>query len=222
MGYLNGQLPASALTTLGPGFNLERRAAIAWANMRHVGRIVGIRVEPVDGYGCGYRSLAVQDVYYRAARGDRDAAVKAGIDPTMHVNVAAPGYSPHGYGTRADTLFNGGVNSTTLEFASWFGWSREFGAADRYHYAHDGKTYGVAETVKNRVVADYLNGRHLGRTTTTAEDGEWPVRSNFSWMLQTAGHRDKLYPTPPYVIDGEAGARTRWLRDHYWSVLWNS
>lgn len=57
-----------------------------------------------------------------------------------------------------------------------------------------------------KAVATYLNGLHLGRTSTAAQDGvEGP---NYWWMIQTWGRKNGVYGKA-YVIDGIPGPHTR-------------
>lgn len=223
--YPNGRLPATILTTLEPGFVLRKTTAVAYRNLEKLARLqLDTRATPVDSYGCGYRDIAIMTVYYRASQGDLAAKRIAGIDPAMTISVAAPPNSSHAQGTRADIAFNGTVpNEAHLELAARCGWTREFGTDDRHHFAHDGRTFTVREEDKVRVLARYLNGRHLGRHTTADEDGK--PGENFIWLLQAAGRADGIYPAP-YRVDGdwEPTSRTRTynvLYPHYWKVLWN-
>ena len=62
-------------------------------------------------------------------------------------------------------------------------------------------------------IAAYLNGRALGKTTKTAVDGIPDV--TYWTLVQLAGKRDGLYPSPPYKLDGKAGPKTYGLEKHY-------
>lgn len=73
-----------------------------------------------------------------------------------------------------------------------------------------------------RRVAAYLNGRNLGRRTTSDVDGiridPGEVKSNYWWLIQTSGNIDGLYPVPEFVIDGVPGEKSRALEGHYGQI----
>lgn len=142
MTALNGMLPASSLVTVAPGEQLSTPTANAYRALVAAGKHVGITVALAGGVGSGYRSLAVQELYVKASHGDADAARQVGLNPGSSISVAAAGYSSHGWGTRADLLFNGSSWPTKaqLDLAAKFGFTREFGADDPNHFEHDGKT----------------------------------------------------------------------------------
>jgi hypothetical protein len=226
---VNGAVNASSLVTLATGFQLNTVSAVAWRNMVAVGTLEGIRVTPVAKFGSGYRSLQAQKWFrdsYKGVESAREELAKRGvvIDPNMHVNVAVPGQSSHGTGTRADTFFNGhSPEPSHIAFAARFGWVREFGTADENHFAHDGHTYTISTADKVRCVAAYLNERKLGQTTTSEKDGKrdtsGKVQEHYAWLLQAAGIKDRLYKVPPFVHDGKWGDRTAWLETHYWNQI---
>lgn len=225
MVYQNGRIPVTALTTIQPGVQLLNSAAAGFRLWQRLSALEGVKLTvatPV--YGSGYRDIATQVVYWKASQGDRAAMEKAGLNSASAVRVAAPGGSVHGFGDRLDVVWGGSAAPThdQLELAARCGWDREFGSADPNHLAHDGRTHTASEADRNRIVCRWLNGRQLGRTSNTDQDGTWPADSNFSWMVQEQGHRDGLYPTPPYEKDGIRGPRTIWLRDHYFIRLWNA
>lgn len=219
--YPNGRIPLTALTFV-DGVPLLNSAAAGYKLWKRIAELEGSTIGPARPvYGSGYRDIATQQVYWRAAHGDTAAAVKCGIDPNLHVTMASPGDSSHGTGDRLDVAFphSGPPSPADLELAARYGWHREFGSADEYHFQHDGRTHTPTSADKNRIVCRWLNGKHLSVTSTTDQDGLWPTKSHFSRMLQEQGHKDGIYPTPQYVIDGIAGPRTEWLRDHYFTIL---
>lgn len=219
--YANGRIPLSALKTV-DGVPLLSAAATSFLMWQKIAALEGSKIGPARPlYGSGYRDIATQQTYYKAAHGDKAAAAKCGIDPNMKVTMASPGYSSHGWGDRLDVAFphSGPPSNSDLELAARYGWDREFGSADEYHFQWDGKTHTATSADKNRIVCHWLNGKELSVHSTTDKDGVWPVKSNFSRMLQEQGHKDGLYPTPQFKIDGIAGPRTEWLREHYFTLL---
>lgn len=217
---------ASQVRTVAPGMILVGPVARQMQALILLGAIDGRRLTPAGRFGAGWRDLRTQRLFFDASRGNLAAigtlhALGTTIDPHLHVSVAMPGTSSHGDSTRVDVLFNG-RNATGADIA-WMAshnWDHEFGAADQNHFRWTGTMSGaVATRTRNRVVAHFLNTRHLGRSTAADQDGDWPERSNMGWLLQTLGHEDGLYPTPKYTIDGIRGPRTTWLRDHYFEQL---
>lgn len=139
----NGRIPDDQLSTVAVGERLlagtanALRALIAQAAHEHV----SIKLAP--GRGSAYRDLALQELYYAADHGDKDAQAKTHHVPTPgEVKVAAPGGSSHGWANRVDLLFDGSARPTVvhLNLAKRFGFAREFGSADANHFEHDGKT----------------------------------------------------------------------------------
>lgn len=225
--YPNGRVPASALTSVARGVQLLNPVASAYGALIRVAAFDGITVRPAAGVGSGYRSLAIQQLFYQAGNGDKAAAEKVGLSGTSSVAVAAPGYSSHGTGTRVDLVFDGSDDprGPHLELAARYGFTREFGTRDRNHFAHDVKTgiHGIRDHDKVRMIGKYLNNRTLAGEKTGAEkSGE---RGSFYWTrIQEAGRKDGIYP-PPYLIDGDPNRKdgkpslTRKLENHYWSLI---
>jgi hypothetical protein len=190
--------------------------------------IHGITVRPAGGLGSGYRDLKTQQIFYDASRGNVADAKLADLNPDSRTAIAAPGGSSHGWGDRVDLLFNGSSDPSKLDLAlaNHFGFTREFQAADPNHFQHDGRTAtgGPNPADWRRIVAHYLNGRQLGETTTTEQDGivDRSRPQHYTWEIQAAGMQDRLYPSPPYKHDGIPGPRTDSVEAHYRSVLWAS
>jgi len=64
-----------------------------------------------------------------------------------------------------------------------------------------------------KLIAAYLNARALGKTTTATKDG---IPGTLYWtLIQMAGQKDGLYPSPAYTIDGKPGPKTYALEKHY-------
>lgn len=230
MAYRNGEVPATALRSVAPGVQLVSATANAYKSLVLIGALDGIKITPAAGVGSGYRSIALQKLFYAAYKGDTKAAIQVGLNPDSRVAVAQPGYSTHGFGTRIDLLFGGSSlpNSGQLELAAENGWDREFGKDDPNHFKHDGVTgiSGPSDENRNRILATWLNSLGLGKQTTTAEDGKHSTDPStpqiYTWLIQTQGHKDGLYPTPLYKIDGKWGPRTAWLERYYWQKIWGS
>jgi hypothetical protein len=195
MAYQAGRLPITALRTIAPGAPLISSAAQAFFNMALIARLYdGTRIAPVSTYGSAYRDWATALVFYKAGQGDRAAAAKAGIDPKLHVSIAYPPGS-HGHGTRLDMAFNGHEpDKGNLEFAARYGWTREFGAADRFHFMHDGRTAvsGVRGFDKICLTGRFLNDLHLGTNTAAEHTGRRDKQ--FIWLVQHYGHMKNTYP----------------------------
>lgn len=223
----NGRIPLSQLTDVYQGNLLLNSVAVSAKTLIKIGPLEGVKVTTPSGGDrgiSGYRDLARQALFVSASKGNKAAAARCNIDPNMKVSMGAVGYQSHGYGDRIDLLFNGhSPDASDLALVARYGGVQEFGDNDRNHFRFTKAVSGVAESDKNRIVAHFLNGQHLGKTTTTDADGEWPTRSNFSWMLQKYGSQQHgWYPQPQYKIDGEAGTRTKWVRDKLFTQLWAS
>jgi nucleoid-associated protein YgaU len=138
----NGKIPATDLTTVAVGVQLVHGAANAYRALVAQGAHEHIAIKPAPGVGSGYRDLAVQEEFYDAAHGNAAAARAVQLNTSSSINVAAPGFSSHGWGDRIDLLFDGSQNPTAvdLNLAKRFGFIREFGASDSNHFEHDGKT----------------------------------------------------------------------------------
>lgn len=223
----NGRVPSTSLRTFdGTPLLSSTRNALKVAAL--LGELIGVAVRPAAGVGSGYRDLAMQTLFYRAAHGDRTAAQTVGLSSASSVAVALPGSSSHGTGNRVDVVFNGSDSPTRDQIAlmNHCGFTREFGADDPNHFEHDGRTAisGPNSADWNRIVAHYLNGRHLGKTTTTVQDGrvDRSKYQNYTWEVQAAGIADRLYPSPPYKHDGIPGPKTDTVAAHYRNVLWTS
>lgn len=206
--YPNGRVPVGALTELSHGFLLLNSVANAYRGWHAASRLHGVRIDPVDSYGSGYRSLAVQKVFWEAGQGNRVAAAMANLDPDLKVNIAVPGYSSHGTGTRADVLFNHhSPDASNIALAKKYGFTREFGNDDTNHFRHDLKTaingYRTDDLV--RIVCTELNGRNLGKSSNANIDGDRGPNdgtSHYRWMVQKAGKLDGIYKG---TVDGIFG-----------------
>lgn len=229
--YVNGRVPSSVLRTVAPGVQLASSAAVAWGALVLVARErYGWTFKPASGVGSGYRDLAMQKLYWQAGNGDAAAASKVGLSGSSTAGIAAPGSSSHGYGTAVDAVFNGSDRPTPgqLQLAARYGFTLTI-KGDPNHLGHDGVhgIHGVLDPDRVVILASYLNGRDLpGHRTGAEESGE---RGGYYWTrVQQAGRVDRLYPVPPYVIDGDPDrkdgrpSRTRWLEDHYWQLLTTS
>lgn len=230
--YANGQVPASALRTVAPGVQLLTPVASAYNAMILVGTHRGILVKPAPGVGSGYRSLTVQKLYWAAAHGDWDARQKVQLSSGSTASVASPGYSSHGFATAIDLLFAGSdhPSNSQLELAEDYGFRRTI-SGDPNHFGHDKKTgiSGVRDADKVKIIAAYLNSRHLHNLNGQLADKTGAVesgsRGKFYWtLIQLAGRADGIYPTG-YAIDGSPirkdgrPSRTSALETHYWTVL---
>lgn len=221
----NGKIPLSQLTNVYQGNLLLNSVAVSVKTMIRVGKLEGVTITTPKGGDrgiSGYRDLARQALFVKAANGNRAAAIRCNIDPNMKTNMGAVGHQSHGFGDRIDLLFNGqSPRPSDLALVARYGGVQEFGQDDRNHMWFKRAVSGPTEADKNRIVAHFLNGKRLGKTTTTDQDGEWPAKSNFSWMLQAYGATVKgWYPQPQFKIDGERGNRTVWVRDRIFSELW--
>lgn len=229
MAYRNGQVPLTALATVATGVQLLSAQANAYRSLVIMGKIDSIKIGPAPGVGSGYRSIAIQKLFYAAAQGDKKAAAQVGLNPQSTVSVAAPGYSSHGFGTRIDLVFAGSAtpNARHIELAGEHGWSQEFGERDPNHFRHDGTTSisGPSDSDRNRVLAHFLNEQGLGKRTATEEDGKHStdptVEQIYTWLLQTWLHRNtNRYPSQ-FRVDGKWGPQTargeRWL----WTQIWS-
>lgn len=138
----NGKIPSTDLITVAVGVQLVPGAAWAYRALVLQGAHEHISVRPAPGVGSGYRSLEVQEQFWRATHGDKTAARLVQLNTSSSVKVAAPGGSSHGWGDRIDLLFDGSQEptSTDLNLAKRFGFTREFGSADSNHFEHDGRT----------------------------------------------------------------------------------
>lgn len=223
----NGRIPLSQLTDVYHGNLMINSVAVSVKTLIRIGKLEGITITTPEGGDrgiSGYRDLARQALFVAASKGNRAAAVRCNMDPSMKTNMGAVGYQSHGFGDRIDLLFNGD-HPTALDLAlvERYGGVQEFGDDDKNHMWFKRAVSGVSDSDKNRIVAHFLNGQHLGRTTTTDKDGTWPVKSNFSWMVQEYGSKRKgWYPQPQFKIDGERGSRTIWVRNKIFTELWAS
>jgi nucleoid-associated protein YgaU len=138
----NGRLPASDLATVAVGVRLITGAANAYRALVAQGSHEHVAIKPAPGVGSGYRDLELQELFYRASRGDRAAIEQVHFNTSSTTKVAAPGGSSHGWGDRIDLLFDGSQtpDAADLNLAKRFGFTREFGSADSNHFEHDGKT----------------------------------------------------------------------------------
>ena len=153
------------------------------------------------------------------------AARRANIDPDLHVNVAAPGYSSHGTADRVDLLFNGhSPDAPALALAKRYGFTREFGTADETHFQHTGDTTGPTTYDKVRINALYLNGLRIGEPTASAHDGErdttGKTKQKYTLLLQTLAHQEGDYPTPLYKFYWLWGRRTAWFEERLFQLLY--
>lgn len=153
----NGRLTEKQLVHIAAGEQLATVTARAWRHLIIEGHRQGITITLAgSGIGSAYRSLAVQQDFYDAYHGDVVAAARVHLNPSSRIPVAYPGWSSHGWGTRADMLFNGSASPTSVELnlCKRFGWTREFGSADPNHFMHDGRT-----AIKPLSKADCVNAR---------------------------------------------------------------
>lgn len=159
--YPNGELPDSALSEIAPGERLAGPSANAYRALVAAGKAHGISIRLAAGVGSAYRSLSVQRDYWDAYNGNAAAAKRVGLNPASRIRVAQPRGSSHGFGTRADLLFNGSSSpdAADLALAKQYGWTREFGADDPNHFEHDGRT-AISSTASS------------APTSTTVRSGE--------------------------------------------------
>lgn len=208
-----GKMTQAELVTVQTGEQLSIPTSHAYKALVAAAAVKKITIK-VSSPGGAYRSLAVAEEMRAASLKGGLAAKEWNLSTSSTIPLGVPG--SHADGTRVDLLFNGSSlpNSTDIALAKQFGFTREFGNDDPNHFQHDGKTaIGATGSASVRKVAAYLNSRELGRTTTAVKDGV--AGTNFYWLLQTAGHKDGLYKTPPYKIDGEDGPKTESLLAHY-------
>lgn len=227
MGFANGQVPASALRTINSDASVLSPVFNAYKALVLLGHVLGWTIKPANGIGSGYRSLALQGLYYKADHGDKTAAQQVGLSATSTASVARPGFSTHGWGDRIDLVFNGSDNPSQdhLALANHLGFVRDI-AGDRNHFHHDLKTAisGPSTADWFRIKANYYNGLRLGETTDTVNDGrvDFTKRQNYTWLAQAHGHTIGLYPFPAYKHDGIWGPQTNKCDQHVQSQLWNS
>lgn len=120
MAYANGQLPASALSSI-PGGRLEHSAAAAWNAMREA---TGSDLRPL-GPNSSYRILAMQWVYYRR--------MLAGTG-----NLAAyPGTSNHGWAKAVDLMAQW-MRSVIDRAGRAFGWRKVEAPSEWWHVNYVG------------------------------------------------------------------------------------
>lgn len=230
MAYANGQVPTTALANIGPGTQLVKPAANAYKTLALLGHMFGWTIKPAAGVGSGYRNLALEALFYKASHGDKAAIDATQLSGSSIIRVAAPGYSSHGWGDRLDLVFNGSDHPTSgqIALANHCGWTREFGEDDPNHFMHNGRTAinGPGDADWIRILAHYFNGRHLGQTTTAEKDGivdkTGKVQQHYTWLVQAAGIKDGIYPSPPYLHDGKWGPKTNATDKHYRMLLWNA
>jgi hypothetical protein len=228
MGYPNGQIPSTALRSIGHGDELLAPTANAYKSLVLLGSVLGWDIRPASGVGSGYRSIQVQKEYWDAAHGNSADQRLVGLSSRSTVNVASPGTSSHGDGQKVDLVFNGSdmPSADQIALANHCGFVRQFGANDPNHFAHDGRTMtgGPGQADKNRILAHYYNSRGLGRTTSTQQDGVFDKtkEQNFTWLVQEAGIKDGLYKVPPYIHDGIWGPHTDSVNTHYWNAIWST
>jgi hypothetical protein len=135
----NGRLSAKQLTEIEKGQFVSNVTSRAYRRAKAYWFDQGVHMT-LAGPGAAYRSYAVQSEFWHAAHGNVALARKWGLNPNSHVAVASAGYSSHGTGDRVDLLFNGSSSPTTeqIRVMAFFGWVREFGAADPNHFQHKG------------------------------------------------------------------------------------
>jgi hypothetical protein len=228
LSYPNGKVPTTLLKTWSGGTPLLSATYGALKSLALLAEIQGIAVRPASGLGSGYRDIACQKIFYDGSRGNVHDAQLADLNPNSIIRVATPGSSSHGYGDRVDLVFNGSASPSKLDLAlaNHCGFVREFGAEDPNHFRHDGRTAtgGPSAADWRRIVAHYLNGRHLGETSTTEQDGivDRSRPQHYTWEVQAAGIHDRLYASPPLLHDGIPGPHTDGVEAHYRAVLWAS
>jgi hypothetical protein len=138
----NGRIPDDQLSTVAVGVQLLKPVAVAYRAMIAQAAHEHVAIKPAPGVGSGYRDLDLQELFYRAWRGDEAAIRATHFNTSSTVKVAAPGGSSHGWGNRIDLLFDGSgqPDAADLNLAKRFGFIREFGSADANHFEHDGRT----------------------------------------------------------------------------------
>lgn len=206
----NGTVPASGLTAVQGSIELATDAAVAYLALKAAEPSISIAT-PLGGY----RSLAQQ-----AALKANPRAYGSSLPSSA---IASAGSSSHGLGENVDLV--------GPSLAQRIAWAHNYGFVQRdakndpncFHYTG---TYHPAAPVEHNLtsaevmrVGAYLNARGLGRTSTAAQTGiamtPGTSSSNYYWMVQAAGNKDGLYPTPAYKINGVPGTRTYWLEGHY-------
>lgn len=199
----NGSVPLTQLTEVEPGILLERNTATAYLAAKR--EYPQLRIASPAG---GYRDLATQ-----AAMRNPANAGKYNLDPASVVTLAKPGFSTHGLGTRVDIVTT--ARTWAINNLARFGFDREFGTKDPGHFRFNGVTQGATVMNKDQVklIAVYLNGRGLSKTTTSNVDG---IPGSVYWtLIQLAGQKDGLYPAANYKVDGKPGAKTYELEKYY-------
>jgi hypothetical protein len=219
--WANGRAPATSLKLVAKGCTLLSPTALAWRNLVVVHSMMNdVLIKPASEYGAGMRDIPCQQVFWRAGQGDKAAIKQAHLDPDLDVTIAVPGSSSHGWGNRIDMLFDGhSPNAIDLSTAKRYGFTREFGSKDKNHFEHDRvtATAGVRNVDRVKLVAEFLNERHIGRTTNAVHTGDQNDR-DFTWLVQHWGHLQKTYPVACRE-DGKRGPYTDASLHSTWVTL---
>lgn len=136
--FPNGKIPADRLVEVEPGLHLEAATATAYQRMKAAAARDGVTLAIPRPAGA-YRSLYVQQDMH-------DRPWLYNLDPTSTVKIAAAGSSTHGLGDRVD-IVRGAAGDWAIRNASWFGFVREFGAADPRHFRYQSPTWAATTVI---------------------------------------------------------------------------
>lgn len=213
----NGYLPSTLLVRVQSGILLSAPTSVAWEQLVRAARTSLKRNISIATPAGGYRTFAVQRVMQQVSRSGTLSEKRFwGLSTSSKASLADPGSSSHGYGICVDVIGTP-MDAAFVTLAKRYGFFRPL-PGDPNHFQHDGITaIKPASPVDVKQMARWLNKQHLGKQTLAQNDG---VRGpNYWWMLQKQGHRDGLYPVPPFRIDGVAGSKSRSLEQHYWKLI---
>lgn len=138
MAYPNGQLPASALTTVQGTIQLGSKTARAWKRLQAAAKSKLGRQISIAGPAGGYRSLAVQRSMRIAFFGTAADKRRWGLSLTSTVAPSLAGGSRHGDGLALDVVGTP-LDRAFLLLAEQYGFTRPW-TTDPNHLLHDGKT----------------------------------------------------------------------------------
>lgn len=185
MAYINGRLPAEALSAIEDGLRLEHRAAAAWLLCR-----VAIREETgIDP------DVTNPDGAYRDYAGQvrQKALAVADGEPRR---AAAPGYSSHGLGLSVDIYNIGRFNLAQLErIMRRFGFIRNI-PFETWHFTHNAEIYTAPASLGGSLIVTAIIDRStrmetVRRKATGDVFNIWPegikhLNTDAQWRISAA------------------------------------
>ena len=197
------------INTANPGRNWDQQCqALMWQAVRagagsapvvYPSAIAAYRASTIVSKNAS-KALPGDIHYWEIGRYGHDG-LELGGGKMLHTSTLATNVEQHG-----KFFFTGIVSSYR---GRYLGFSRANGRNPRIPLA-PAFTPVARSTDEVKRVAAYLNGRKLGRTSSSAVDGiPGPV---FYWLAQTAGKTDSIYPG---TVDGKTGPLTEAAIDYY-------